>query len=82
MNFNYGFYYKEVLFVWHEKKLFQYPYFDGSKSYPLREKFFNKKRKMYRICRDWKSKKQLQSMTIVVKVKPIYLVSKHKDLPF
>lgn len=81
MKFNYGFYYKGILFVWHEKKLYQYPYFDGKNSFPLREKKLDTKRKMYRICRDWKSLSQLEPMTIAIKVDPIFII-KDKDLPF
>jgi hypothetical protein len=80
LNFKYGFYYKERLFVWNNKILYRYPFISKNRSYPLKEVKIIKGN--YRLCREWVSLNKVKELTSVVSVKEISIIKDDKHLPF
>jgi len=80
MNFKYGFYYKNRLYVWFEKKLYRYPFSSFGRYFGLKE--IKPVNGNYRVCRDWVSKSKLQSLTTIVKVESVSVLNDKKHLPF
>lgn len=78
IKFNYGFFYKGKIYGWSEKKLYRLPQMIGERFYPKKE------------CKPWKdgfllgsdrkSKRQLQSMTVVIDKEVVEITG--SDCPF
>lgn len=79
IKFKYGFYYNDILFGWSKKKLYRLPQMIGNRFYPLKEVNRNKSALWY-ISDRLKSKKQLESMTVVID-KEVQLI-RDADVPF
>lgn len=79
LDFKYGFWYKDRLFVWHQKKLYRYPFESNHKFYVVKE--IEPKNGKYRLCRDWVGIQKLKSLTTAVDVEPVSIVQ-HEDCPF
>lgn len=80
MNFKYGFYYKDRLYVWFEKKLYRYPFSSSGRYFGLKE--IKEVSGKYRICRDWVSKEKIKSLTAIVNVESVSILKDEKHLPF
>ena len=81
----YGFYYKEMLYVWIKRELYRYPqqrnkYFLGLKKIePVTNRTPNFL--YYRLNKEWVSENKIKKLTTIVNIEPINII-KDDDLPF
>ena len=68
--YKYGFYYKDVLYAWKNKKLYKLPYIKNNRSYSLKEipSYVFKTTVIFNIQRDKLSIKKLKERTVEVNI--------------
>ena len=85
IKYKYGFWYKDWLFVWHNKQLFRYPISKNKRAYSLKKVFIDTERSSrenyYRCATDWLPEKRIKAMTVSINIDALEF-TEDDDLPF